>query len=455
MLRTHACGEVSEQDVSKTVTLCGWVDTLRVSGKIAFLLLRDRTGIIQIFLDKTLTEKYQHELKKESVVLVEGLVNKRPDNQVKQDMKTGAVEIAGKRIEILNKAEPLPLDFNIESSEETRLKFRYLDLRRSEVRDKLIMRHKMMKVIHAYMDAHEFIELETPILAKSTPEGARDYLVPSRTDKGKFFALPQSPQLFKQLFMIAGMEKYYQIARCLRDEDLRADRQPEFTQLDIEMSFIDEEDIINLLEGLMKKIFKEVLHVDIKIPFERLPYDECMKKYKSDKPDLRKTGEDFRFLWVVDFPLMEYSEEEKKFVSTHHPFTSPKAEDLPKLDSKKLEGIKARAYDLVLNGFEIGGGSIRIHDPQVQRKIFEILQLTQKEIDDKFGFFVNALKYGAPPHGGIALGLDRIAAIITKSDSIRDVIAFPKNKDAKDLMLDSPSSVSEKQLHELGIKISK
>ncbi len=323
MLRTHACGEVSEQEVGQTVTLCGWVDTLRVSGKISFLLLRDRTGIIQIFLDKTLTEKYQHELKKESVVLVEGLVNKRPDNQVKKEEKTGSIEIAGKRIDILNKAEPLPLDFNIVSSEETRLKYRYLDLRRPEVRDKLIIRHKMMKVIHAYMDAHGFIELETPILAKSTPEGARDYLVPARTDHGKFFALPQSPQLFKQLFMIAGMEKYYQIARCLRDEDLRADRQPEFTQLDVEMSFIDQEDVIILMEGLMKKIFKEVLHVDIKIPFERMTYDECMKKYKSDKPDLRRTGEDFRFLWVIDFPLMEYSEEEKKFVSMHHPFTSP------------------------------------------------------------------------------------------------------------------------------------
>ena len=313
----------------------------------------------------------------------------------------------------------------------------------------------MMKAIHSYMDANSFIELETPILAKSTPEGARDYLVPSRTDNGKFFALPQSPQMFKQLFMIAGMDKYYQIARCLRDEDLRADRQPEFTQLDVEMSFVEENDIISLIEGLMKKVFKEVLNADVKVPFERIGYEECMKKYKTDKPDLRKNGEDYMFLWIVDFPLMEYSEEEKKFVSMHHPFTSLRKEDITKLDSGKLDGIKARAYDLVLNGYEIGGGSIRIHDPKLQHKVFEALKLTEKEIKEKFGFFVNALRFGSPPHGGIALGLDRIAAIMTKSESIRDVIAFPKNKDAKDLMLDSPSQVSEKQLKELGLKLAK
>src|SRR3989344_4068129 len=452
MLRTHACGEVSEKEVGQTITLCGWVDTLRVSGKITFLLLRDRTGIIQIFLDKTLTEKYQHELKKESVVLVEGLVNKRPDNQVKQDMKTGAVEIAGKRIGILNKAEPLPLDFNIESSEETRLKFRYLDLRRSEVRDKLIMRHKMMKVIHAYMDAHEFIELETPILAKSTPEGARDYLVPSRTDKGKFFALPQSPQLFKQLFMIAGMEKYYQIARCLRDEDLRADRQPEFTQLDIEMSFINQDNIIEIIEGILKKIWKEVLNVEIKTPFQRMTYEEAMKKYNSDKPDLRKNKNDpkeFAFLWVVDFPLFQYDKETKKYAANHHPFTSPNMDDW----KKKPETARSVAYDIVLNGVEIGGGSIRIHNHEIQQKVFEILNISKEDQEKKFKFLLEALRF-APPHGGIALGIDRLMQIILNTSSIREVIAFPKNSDGREVMLDAPSDVTDQQLKDLYVKIN-
>ncbi len=454
MLRTHTCGELREKDAGKKVVLCGWVDALRVQGKIGFLLLRDRYGITQVFLNPSLAKEFGT-LSKESVVLVRGEVKKRPDNQVKKEMATGEIEVSATALEVLNKAEPLPLDFSADTSEEIRLRYRYLDLRRENVQKKLILRHKMMKAIHSYMDAQGFIELETPILAKSTPEGARDYLVPSRTDKGKFFALPQSPQIFKQLFMIAGMDKYYQIARCLRDEDLRADRQPEFTQLDVEMSFVEQEDIIALMEGLMKKIFKDVLNVDVATPFERMSYEDCMKKYKTDKPDLRKKGEDFKFLWVLDFPLMEYSEEEKKFVSMHHPFTSPRQEDIAKLTTGKLDSIKAQAYDLVLNGFEIGGGSIRIHDPKLQKKIFETLKLTQKEIDEKFGFFVNALKYGAPVHGGIALGLDRIAAVMTKSDSIREVIAFPKNKDAKDLMLDSPSSVGEKQLKELGIKVVK
>ncbi len=454
MLRTHTCGELTGKDAGKKVVLAGWVDTIRVQGKIGFLLLRDRYGITQIFLNPELSKEFGT-LPKESVVLVHGDVKKRPDNQVKKEQATGEIEVSASNIEVLNKAEPLPLDFNVESSEETRLKYRYLDLRRKEVQQKLILRHKMMKAIHAYMDSNSFTELETPILAKSTPEGSRDYLVPSRIDNGKFFALPQSPQLFKQLFMVAGFDKYYQIARCLRDEDLRADRQPEFTQLDIEMSFIDEEDIISLLEGLMKKVFKDVLNIDVKIPFERMSYDEAMKKHKSDKPDLRKPGEDFKFLWVVDFPLFEYSEEEKKYVSAHHPFTSPVKEDIKKLESGKLGEVKARAYDLVLNGYEIGGGSIRIHDPSLQKKIFSTLNLTDKEIEEKFGFFVNALKYGAPVHGGLAVGLDRLAAVMTKSDSIREVIAFPKNKDAKDLMLDSPSRVSEKQLEELGLKLKK
>src|SRR3989344_258353 len=454
MLRTHNCGELTVEEAGEKVNLCGWVETIRLQGKIGFLLLKDRYGITQVFLNPKLTKTFGT-LNKESIILITGEVKKRPTNQVKKEQKIGEIEVIASEIKILNKAEHLPLDLNVESSEETRLKFRYLDLRRKKVQHKLIMRYQMMKSIRSYMDNNDFIELETPILAKSTPEGARDYLVPSRIDKGKFFALPQSPQIFKQLFMVAGMDKYYQIARCLRDEDLRSDRQPEFTQLDVEMSFIDEEDVIKLIEGLMKKVFKDVLDLDIKIPFERIKYDECMKKYKTDKPNLSKNEEEFKFLWIIDFPLMEYSKEEKRFVSMNHPFTSPREEDIKNLETGKLDKIKARAYDLVLNGYEIGGGSIRIHDPKLQYKIFEKLKLTKEEIQEKFGFIINALKYGTPPHGGIALGLDRIAAIITKSESIRDVIAFPKNKDAKDLMLDSPSIISDKQLKELGLKLEK
>ncbi len=450
MLRTHTCGELTSADADKSVTMCGWVDTLRFHGKIGFILLRDRFGSTQVFLNPELT-KLTSSLTNESVLSIEGKVVKRPLNQVNPAMSTGEIEVSAEKVTVLSKADVLPIDFNVESSEETRFKYRYLDLRQKKVQDKLVMRHKVLKSIHHYLDENHFIEVETPILAKSTPEGSRDYLVPSRTNPGKFFALPQSPQLFKQLLMVAGFDKYYQIARCLRDEDLRSDRQPEFTQLDIEMSFVEEEDVIVVIEKLMKRIFSEVLNIDLKIPFQRITYSESMKKFNSDKPDLRKDGEEYKFAWVVDFPLFEYSEAEGKFVSAHHPFTSPSMKDILKLDSGKLDNITARAYDLVLNGYEIGGGSIRIHDSELQKKIFSALKLTDQEIQDKFGFFVNALKYGAPPHGGLAIGVDRLVAIMTKSDSIREVIAFPKNKDAKDLMLDSPSTVSTNQLKELGL----
>ena len=450
MLRTHTCGELTSADADKSVTMCGWVDTLRFHGKIGFILLRDRFGSTQVFLNPELT-KLTSSLTNESVLSIEGKVVKRPLNQVNPAMSTGEIEVSAEKVTVLSKADVLPIDFNVESSEETRFKYRYLDLRQKKVQDKLVMRHKVLKSIHHYLDENHFIEVETPILAKSTPEGSRDYLVPSRTNPGKFFALPQSPQLFKQLLMVAGFDKYYQIARCLRDEDLRSDRQPEFTQLDIEMSFVEEEDVIVVIEKLMKRIFSEVLNIDLKIPFQRITYSESMKKFNSDKPDLRKDGEEYKFAWVVDFPLFEYSEAEGKFVSAHHPFTSPSMKDILKLDSGKLDNITARAYDLVLNGYEICGGSIRIHYSELQKKIFSALKLTDQEIQDKFGFFVNALKYGAPPHGGLAIGVDRLVAIMTKSDSIREVIAFPKNKDAKDLMLDSPSTVSTNQLKELGL----
>jgi aspartyl-tRNA synthetase len=450
MLRTHTCGELREKDVGKKVRLAGWVDSIRLHGKIGFVNLRDRYGLTQIFFDKSFSDKIK-ELTRESIILVKGKVKKRPEPNKK--IKTGDIEVGAYKLEILNLAEELPIELEegIESNEETRLKYRYLDLRKKRMQDNLILRHKIIKAMRDFLDKEGFIEIETPILAKSTPEGARDYLVPSRKFKGEFYALPQSPQLFKQLLMIAGFDKYFQIARCMRDEDLRADRQPEFTQLDIEMSFAEEEDIFDLLERLFKYVWKKVLNIDLKIPFDRITYDESMKKYNTDKPDLRKKGEKHKFVWVTDFPLFEWNEEEKRYVSAHHPFTGIREKDINKLE-KNPEKVYSRSYDLVLNGWELGSGSVRIHDKELQRKVFKALKISEKEAREKFGFFLDALKF-APPHCGIALGLDRVIAIIAECASIRDVIAFPKNKDARDLMLDAPSKVSEKQLDELGLRL--
>ncbi|MEM7819748.1 MAG: aspartate--tRNA ligase [Candidatus Aenigmatarchaeota archaeon] len=451
MLRTHTCGEISKKLIGKDVILCGFVDSVRSHGKITFINLRDRYGCLQIVLSGELAKTFA-EIRRESILrifgkvrerLVKGGVKKDKDVQPNPD-----VEITADKIIVLQEAPSLPFEFD-EASEETRLRYRYLDLRRKKIQDNLFTRYKMIKAIRDYLDKKQFIEIETPLLAKSTPEGARDYLVPSRTFPGKFFALPQSPQLFKQLLMVSGFDKYFQIARCLRDEDLRADRQPEFTQLDIEMSYVEEKDIFELIEGILSYVWKKVLNVKIQIPFERISYSEAIKKYKTDKPDLRKEGEKFKFLWVIDFPLFEYSEEEKKIVSVHHPFTAPKDEDLKLLDTEPLK-VRAKAYDLVLNGEEIGGGSIRIHNSELQNKIFKLLGLSDREMKEKFGFLLNALKF-APPHGGIALGLDRLIAIATNNENIRDVIAFPKTKDGRDLMLDTPSEVSDKQLKELGL----
>lgn len=454
MLRSHTCGELSKKDAGKKITLAGWVDSVRIGGKIGFLHLRDRYGKTQIFLDADLAKEFRH-LSREDIIQVKGEVKARPESQVKGG-GTGEIEISATSIEILKKVPPLPLelDKNIESSEETRLKYRYIDLRRPEMQEALIMRHKLTKAVRDFLDKEGFLDLETPILAKSTPEGARDYLVPSRTAPGNFFALPQSPQIFKQLFMVAGFDKYFQIARCFRDEDLRADRQPEFTQLDMEMSFIEEEDIYDLMERLMKHVFKEVKNIDLKIPFRRMSYANAMKKYNSDKPDLRKeTKEEFAFTWVTEFPLFEFSETEKRFVSMHHPFTCPNMEDLKYLHNKK-EKVRSRAYDLVLNGIELGGGSIRISDGELQKEVFKELGLTDEEAHQKFGFLLDALKF-APPHGGLAFGLDRWAMLMAGRETIRDVIGFPKNKDARDLMLDSPSPVSNNQLKEIHISIKK
>ena len=445
MLRTHTCGELSKKDQGKKATLAGWVNSIRTSGKIAFLDLRDRYGITQVFLGPKLSEQAK-DITKESIVQIKGEVKARPTPN--KEIKTGEIEIKAEELTILNKAEPLPLQLeeDIKTTEETRLKYRYLDLRKEKMQKNIETRHKTVQIARQYLNEKGFLEIETPGLIKSTPEGARDYIVPSRIQKGKFYALPQSPQTMKQLLMIAGFDKYYQVARCFRDEDLRKDRQPEFTQIDIEMSFAEEEDIMNLVEELVKKIWKEILGEKIgKIP--RITYDEAIKKYKTDKPDLRNDKEKWAFVWVTDFPMFEKTKE-GTIQAKHHPFTHPKN---PELNLK----TKAKAYDLVLNGEEIGGGSIRNHNAEIQRRIFKFLKLEEKEIMEKFGFLIKALKYGAPPHGGFAFGLDRLSMLICEENSIRDVIAFPKTKEAEDLMLGAPAKVEKKQLDELGIELKK
>ncbi|MDD5449941.1 MAG: aspartate--tRNA ligase [Candidatus Omnitrophica bacterium] len=459
MLRTHTCGELRESDIGKKVALVGWVHARRDHGKLIFIDLRDREGLTQVvFIPKVNKEvhKIAQDLRAEYVILVKGAVGQRPAGTLNPKLPTGAVEVAAEELTILNpsKTPPFEISDEIKAQEELRLQYRYLDLRKPGLQKNFFLRHKVYAAIRNYLDGQGFLEFETPILTKSTPEGARDYLVPSRLNEGKFFALPQSPQLFKQLLMVAGFERYYQIARCFRDEDLRADRQPEFTQLDIEMSFINEEDIFSLTENLMKAVADKALGINLKIPFPRMSYDEAVKKYGSDKPDTRedKNSDSLNFLWVIDFPLFKYDEEEKKWDMEHHPFTSPKPTRIEELD-KPLKDIKSNSYDLVLNGNEIGSGSIRIHNREMQEKIFKIIGLSDEEARRRFGFLLDAFTYGAPPHGGIALGLDRLMAIFTKSESIRDVIAFPKTQKASDLMTDAPSDVSEKQLRELHIKI--
>ena len=448
MLRTHTCGELRKKDAGKEVTLTGWIDTIRTHGKLNFVDLRERYGKTQIVIIGT------NELKMEYCVQIKGKVQERKKGTDNKDLETGDIEILSEKIHILNKCPPMPFDINDNKvGEDARLQYRYLDLRSAKMQKNLWLRHKMNKAIHDYLDNLGFIGVETPILAKSTPEGARDYIVPSRVNPGKFYALPQSPQLFKQLLMVAGYDRYYQIAKCFRDEDLRADRQPEFTQLDMEMSFIEEKDILEIMERLWAHVFLEVLGIKVKTPFPKMSYEEAMKKHNSDKPDMRKdknNPNELAFLWVTDFPAFEYNKEDKRWYSMHHPFTSPQ----DNADFNNPGKIKAKAYDLVLNGTEIGGGSIRIHDPTIQQKVFSILGINEKEARGKFAFLLDALAHGSPPHGGIAFGLDRIAQIMTNSESIRDVIAYPKNKAAEDLMLNAPSIVSEAQLKEAHISIN-
>ena len=584
--RTHNLAELREKNIGETVTLSGWVDTKRnVSTSLTFIDLRDREGKTQIvFNNEFLSEKVLEEvqkLKSESVIRVIGEVKERSNKN--PNIPTGDIEVFAKEIEILNACDTLPfqisgIDDNL--SENMRLTYRYLDIRRSKMINNLKMRHRMIMSIRNYMDQAGFLDVDTPILTKSTPEGARDFLVPSRTNPGTFYALPQSPQLFKQLLMIGGVEKYFQIAKCFRDEDLRADRQPEFTQLDIEMSFVEKEDVMNEIEGLAKYVFKNVTGEEANYTFQRMPYAEAMDRFGSDKPDLRfgvelkdlsdivknssfnafsstvqngglvkavvapnanekfsrkfiseyeeyvktyfgakglayikltadgitspiakflsedemkaiiektqaKTGDvifivadkkkvvvsalgalrlkigkdldlinkdDFKFLWVVDFPMFDYDEEEQRYKAEHHPFTSIKAEDLDKFLAGQTEDIRTNTYDLVLNGSEIGGGSIRIFNPKIQSMVFDRLGLSQEEAKAKFGFFLDAFKYGAPPHGGLAFGIDRWLMVMLKEESIRDVIPFPKTNKGQCLMTEAPNTVDEKQLEELFIK---
>jgi len=450
------------------VMLSGWVDSRRDHGKLIFIDFRDRTGIAQVvFLpnDKELQKKADT-LRSEWVVEITGIVGKRPKGMENENIPNGMYEIAASGLKIITEAETVPIDVSgdgREISEEVRMKYRYLDLRRPRLQKNIKMRARINSYIRNFLAERSFTEIETPYISKSTPEGARDYLVPSRVYPGKFYALPQSPQQYKQLLMVAGFEKYFQIVRCFRDEDTRGDRQPEFTQLDIEMSFTSEDEVLALVEELFTGLVKS-LYPEKKIketPFPRIKYSEAMEKYGSDRPDLRSDKNDsneLAFAFVVDFPAFEYKSQEKRWDAVHHPFTQPDAEDLSDFKKKFSDDpskITARQYDLVLNGFEIAGGSIRIHDPKLLKEIFVSMGNSEKDIEEKFGHIFQAFSFGVPPHGGIASGLDRFVAILQNEPNIREVIAFPKTGDGKDLMMNSPSEVEESQLDELGIEIKK
>ena len=450
--------------IGEKVMVCGWVDVKRAHGKILFIDLRDRSGVLQVVFTPSNQEVYNlaDQLRPEWVVEIVGQIVKRPDNMVNPKIETGQVEMSVESLKVLSQSETLPLSIEgdgYEIGEEVRMKYRYLDLRRERMKNNLVMRHKIIKFVRDFMDKEGFIEIETPILTKSTPEGARDYIVPSRQAPGKFYALPQSPQQYKQLLMVAGIEKYFQIAKCLRDEDPRGDRQPEFTQLDLEMSFVREEDVIGLTERLLilvvQSLFPEKKIQEI--PFPRISYKEAIEKYKTDRPDLRKDKNDknlLAFCWVVDFPFFEKNDD-GKWTFTHNPFSAAKPEfDEDLSDKKNIDKILTSQYDVVLNGFEIGGGSIRNHRPEALEKVFEIMGYKKEVIQEKFGHMMEAFKYGAPPHGGIAWGLDRLFALLLEEPNIREVIAFPKTGDGRDFMMDAPSEVDKKQLEELHIKVN-
>ena len=446
--------------IGEEVLLKGWVHVRRNMGKMIFIELRDRTGIIQVVFHPGNPEALAAaaDLRSEFVVAIRGKVNARPEKQVQASQPLGAVEFEALELTVLNAAKTTPFELNADTrlvDEELRLKYRYLDLRSERMRKNTELRFKITKFFRDFLEQKGFFEIETPILTKGTPEGSREYPVPSRLHAGKFYVLPQSPQQFKQLLMVAGMERYFQVARCFRDEDQRGDRQPEFTQLDMEMSFVEEEDVISLVEEMLIKLV-ETVSPEKKIlqkPFPRLSYAEAMEKYGNDKPDLRVNKEDpneLAFCWVVDFPLFEKSESEGRLVSAHHPFTAPR-DDQKELLATSPEKVIAKAYDIVLNGYEIGGGSIRIHDRETQNKIFQILGLADDEIVERFGHMLEAFEYGAPPHGGIAPGIDRIVMLLAGEPNIREVITFPKTGDARDPMMGAPSPLPEPQLAEAHI----
>lgn len=445
--------------IGQEVSFYGWVDGVRDHRAVVFLDIRSRDLIVQVVVADKENLEMAKKLNAEDLILVKGLVKKRPERLVNQNIETGTIEVEAASVSLISASDNLPFEINKDTSEineSKRLKYRYLDLRSSRMHRNITYRHQVNLFLRNYFSELDFVEIETPCLTKGTPEGSREFIVPSRLHSGKFYVLPQSPQQFKQLLMVGGIEKYYQIARCFRDEDQRGDRQPEFTQLDLEMSFVNQETVIQIMEkALISLIQSKFPHLNIQSkPFPRITYKESIEKYKTDKPDLRKEKDKnlLAFCWVVDFPLFEFSAEEKKIVSSHHPFTHPAEEDIAMLESEPLK-VRAMAYDIVLNGFEIGGGSIRIFEKELQEKIFSMLGLSPEETEARFGHMLEAFKYSPPPHGGIALGLDRLISILLGEENIREVIAFPKTGDAKDLLCGAPSPLPTKALKEVHINL--
>ncbi|PIZ57462.1 aspartate--tRNA ligase [bacterium (Candidatus Torokbacteria) CG_4_10_14_0_2_um_filter_35_8] len=461
--KSHYCGLLTEKNAGEEIIIAGWVHNRRDHGKLIFFDLRDKEGIVQVIVNPKTAKDAHRQAKKvrqECVLQIEGIVKKRAKGLENKDLETGKVEVEAKSLKILAKSEPLP--FSITSAgysidENVRLKYRYLDLRRRRLLKNLIFRHKFLNFIRKFLTEKGFIEVETPILTKPTPEGARDFLVPSRLQPGNFYALPQSPQQYKQLLMISGIEKYFQIARCFRDEDLRADRQLEFTQIDMEMSFVEQDDVLNIVEEMVIAVVEAITNKKIqKKPFPRLSYEEAISRYNSDKPDLRKNKNNkntLAFAWITDFPMFEWNEEEKKWDAMHHPFTMPKKDDLQYLESDPKK-VKADAYDLVCNGFEVAGGSVRITDSDLQEKILGILGIKKEKAQEKFGHLLEAYKYGGPPHAGIAPGVDRICAILSNENNIREVIPFPVNSAGETSIMDAPSPADKKQLFELHLRVT-
>lgn len=457
MIRTHNLGEVNEKLVGKKVKLAGWIDVIREHGKVVFIDLRDRYGKVQsVIIGKNSDFEKAKKLTRESCILIEGEVKLRPKGSENKNIASGKVEIFIEKIEVLSLAAPLPFNTDEEVGDDIRLQYRFLDLRSEKMQKNIAFRSKVASVVREYFIKNDFLEIETPLLVKPTPEGARDYIVPSRVNSGKFYALPQSPQLYKQILMISGFDKYFQLAKCLRDEDLRQDRQPEHTQIDLEMSFVDSEEIMDLVEEMYKYVFENSLGIKLS-KFKRLTYEESMKKYGTDKPDLRKNKKDpneFVFCWITDFPLFAYDKETKKYKPEHHMFTAPRKEDIKFLD-KNPGKVKGELFDVVLNGVELGSGSIRITNPELQEKVMKVVGISKKEANEKFGFLLDAYKYGGPVHGGMGLGFDRLVSLMLGYTDIREVIAFPKNKAAQNPMDGSPAEVDAIQLKEVNIDLKK